>query len=111
MPGKQADDHHNKADQEHDKGDPVHAVHHADVNVTRFVGIPLAEIEINENLTPHNLEFNGAEAPKIKIPRNLVNWCASGYICIPFQGAPLREKGSFYHGGLAQLVRALAWHA
>ncbi len=46
--------HHNNAEQEHKKGNPVHAVHEFHVYFFRIVGIRLAQVEIPEYLLPHS---------------------------------------------------------
>jgi hypothetical protein len=69
-------------------------MHHLDVNVARLIRIALADIEICQNLLPHNNTF----LLVLKIPRNLEKWRKGSYICS-------------LAGELAQLARALAWHA
>ena len=85
--------HHNNGNKEHKQRDTVHAVHHLYVCVGRVGRVSFPQVEIGQDLLP-NATFHNFSV-FYKITKKIGGY---PYICSP-------------QGELAQLARALAWHA
>lgn len=53
----QSDDHYDHRYQEHQQGNPVHAMHKPNVDISWFIRVSLAYIEIRQYLLPHSRVF------------------------------------------------------
>ncbi len=86
-------DHYNNGNKKHEQGDAVHTMHHLYVHIPGIGRVSFAQVEVSKNLLPNTTFHNFSLF--YKITEKIGGY---PYICSP-------------QGELAQLARALAWHA